>query len=74
MIPPVDMFGRFKNYLTENYEEIREAVLALYCEKPENFSPTQICESNFFEHEKINNKIKIKIYLYIIIKIYFFKL
>ena len=35
MIPPVDMFGRFKNYLTENYEEIREAVLALYCEKPE---------------------------------------
>lgn len=35
MIPPVDTFARFKNYLTENYEELREAVLALYCEKPE---------------------------------------
>ncbi len=35
MIPPHDMFGRFKMYHTENYEQIREAVLALYCEKPE---------------------------------------
>jgi hypothetical protein len=35
MIPPHDLFGRFKMYLTENYEELREAVLALYCEKPE---------------------------------------
>ncbi len=35
MIPPHDMFGRFKMYLTENYEQLRDAVLALYCEKPE---------------------------------------
>jgi hypothetical protein len=35
MIPPHDIFGRFKMYHTENYEELREAVLALYCEKPE---------------------------------------
>lgn len=35
MIPPADMFGRFKTYVAENYEELRDAVLALYCEKPE---------------------------------------
>lgn len=35
MIPPHDMFGRFKMYLNENFETLREAVLALYCEKPE---------------------------------------
>lgn len=35
IIPPQDMFGRFKMYLTENFEELRDAVLALYCEKPE---------------------------------------
>ena len=35
MIPPHDTFGRFKMYHTENYEELREAVLALFCEKPE---------------------------------------
>jgi len=35
MIPPADVFARFKNYLSENYEELRNAVLALYCEKPE---------------------------------------
>ena len=35
MIPPHDMFGRFKMYLNENLEQLREAVLALYCEKPE---------------------------------------
>jgi hypothetical protein len=35
MIPPADMFGKFKTYMTENYEELRNAVLALYCEKPE---------------------------------------
>jgi len=34
-IPPHDMFGRFKIYYQENYEQLREAVLALYCEKPE---------------------------------------
>lgn len=35
MIPPHDMFGRFKMYRTENYEELREAVKALYCESPD---------------------------------------
>lgn len=35
MIPPHDMFGRFKLYLTENYEELREAVNILYCDKPD---------------------------------------
>lgn len=35
MIPPADMFHRFKMYMTENFEQLREAVLALYAEKPE---------------------------------------
>ncbi len=35
MIPPADIFGRFKMYMTENFEHLREAVLALYCEKPD---------------------------------------
>lgn len=35
IIPPHDMFHRFKMYYTENYEELRDAVSALYCEKPE---------------------------------------
>ncbi len=35
MIPPHDFFGRFKNYLQENYEELRDGVKDLYCEKPE---------------------------------------
>jgi hypothetical protein len=34
-IPPHDIFGRFKMYLNENYEELREAVMLLYCEKPD---------------------------------------
>jgi hypothetical protein len=35
MIPPHDMFGRFKMYRTENYEQIRDAVLHLYNDKPD---------------------------------------
>lgn len=35
MIPPHDVFGRFKVYFTNNYEELRDAVRDLYCEKPE---------------------------------------
>ena len=35
MIPPHDAFGRFKMYLQSNYEELRDAVRDLYCEKPE---------------------------------------
>ncbi len=34
-IPPHDVFHRFKMYYTENYEELREAVYALYCERPD---------------------------------------
>ena len=35
MIPPHDVFGRFKMYHTENYEQLREATNELYCEKPD---------------------------------------
>jgi hypothetical protein len=35
MIPPHDMFGRFKMYYTENLEQLRDATLNLYCEKPD---------------------------------------
>lgn len=35
IIPPHDIFERFKFYYTTNYEELRDAVNALYCEKPE---------------------------------------
>jgi len=35
MIPPHDFSGRFKNYLQENFEDLREAVKDLHCEKPE---------------------------------------
>ena len=35
MIPPHDIFHRFKMYYQENYEELRDAVKHLYCEKPE---------------------------------------
>lgn len=34
-IPPVDAFHRFKMYHTENYEELRDAVLHLYNTKPD---------------------------------------
>ena len=35
MIPPHDTFGRFKRYYTSNYEQLRDAVNDLYCEKPD---------------------------------------
>jgi hypothetical protein len=35
IIPPHDFSGRFKNYLQENFEDLREAVKDLHCEKPE---------------------------------------
>ena len=35
IIPPHDMFAKFKRYYTENYEELREATTDLYCEKPD---------------------------------------
>lgn len=35
MIPPADIFGKFRNYYESNYDRIREAVLHLYCDKPD---------------------------------------
>lgn len=35
MIPPADIYHRFKNYYESNYDKLREAVLHLYCDKPE---------------------------------------
>lgn len=35
MIPPADIFYKFTNYYENNYDKIREAVLYLYCEKPD---------------------------------------
>jgi len=35
MIPPADIFKKYRNYLETNYDKLREAVLHLYCEKPD---------------------------------------
>jgi len=35
MIPPDDTFGKFNNYFETNYDKLREAVLYLYCDKPD---------------------------------------
>lgn len=35
MIPPIDMFHKFKNYYEINYDKIREATQYLYCDKPD---------------------------------------
>jgi len=35
MIPPHDVFGRFKTYYESNLEEIRDFVADAYCEKPD---------------------------------------
>ena len=35
MIPPRDVFHRFKRYRDANYEQIRAAVRDLYCERPD---------------------------------------
>jgi len=35
MLPPHDLFGRFKMYMTSNYEELRDFVRDAYCLKPE---------------------------------------
>ena len=35
IIPSHDTFGRYTRYIKENYEQLREAVKDLYCEKPE---------------------------------------
>lgn len=35
MIPPVDIFGKYRNYYESNYDKLREAVLHLYCLKPD---------------------------------------
>ena len=35
MIPPADIFQKFRNYYEINYDKLREAVLYLYCDKPQ---------------------------------------
>jgi hypothetical protein len=35
MIPPADIYRRFRNYYEDNYDKLREAVLHLYCDKPD---------------------------------------
>ncbi len=35
MIPPVDIYHKFRNYFESNYDKLREAVQYLYCEKPD---------------------------------------
>lgn len=35
MIPPQDTFHRFRTYFEGNYDKVREAVLHLYCDKPD---------------------------------------
>lgn len=35
MIPPVDTFHKYRTYFETNYDKLREAVLYLYCEKPD---------------------------------------
>lgn len=50
MIPPHDMFGRFKMYYTENYEQLRDAVKHLYCETPD--LELAICPHAWHDSEK----------------------
>jgi len=35
MIPPADIYNKFRNYYEDNYDKLREAVLYLYCDKPD---------------------------------------
>ncbi len=35
MIPPADIFKHLRTYMEANYDKLREAVLHLYCEKPD---------------------------------------
>lgn len=35
MIPPSDIFRKYRNYMEDNYDKLREAVLYLYCDKPD---------------------------------------
>lgn len=35
MIPPIDIFGKFRNYYESNYDKVREAVQYLYADKPD---------------------------------------
>lgn len=35
MIPPADIYHKFHNYFESNYDKLREAVLYLYCDKPD---------------------------------------
>jgi hypothetical protein len=35
MIPPADIYKKFRTYFENNYDKLREAVLHLYCDKPD---------------------------------------
>lgn len=35
MIPPADIYKNFRIYFEDNYDKLREAVLYLYCDKPD---------------------------------------
>mgnify|MGYP000320021339 CR=1 FL=1 len=35
MIPPSDIYKKFRTYYEDNYDKLREAVLHLYCDKPD---------------------------------------
>lgn len=57
MIPPVDMFGKFRTYYDTNYDKLREAVLHLYCEKVD--LDIAICPHSWHEDtEEANEYVK----------------
>lgn len=47
MIPPIDIFGKFRHYYETNYDKLREAVLYLYCDKPD--FDVAICPHNWHD-------------------------
>lgn len=58
MIPPADIFQKFRNYYEINYDKLREAVLYLYCDKPQ--LDIAICPYSWHETEEEANDYKKK--------------
>lgn len=56
-IPPKDTYGRFQYYYDVNYEELRTAVMYLYCEKPDIEAAINVFES-FDTVDECNEYIK----------------
>lgn len=61
MIPPSDIFHRYRNYLEANYDKLREAVQYLYCDKPDfdiaiNPYDWHASEDEAFEFQKKHKK------------------